>query len=237
MSAAREIPANEIVAGDVMVEHQARPEVVRALEPVSFTIAGGSSVAVMGPSGCGKSTLLGLLAGLALPTSGAVAIGGVSLSQLDDQERVRFRRQEVGMVYQADNLLPHLTVEENVGLQLAICRRSDGGRAADPAAVLDRLGVGQLARRFPDQLSGGQRQRVAVARAVIHRPAVMLADEPTGALDDESGRAVIELILEVQREMGATLVMVTHDPAMATHLDRIIKLPRPTRAKEPIRAG
>jgi ABC-type lipoprotein export system ATPase subunit len=229
---------NTIVAVDLMVEHRSTAEVVRALDPVSLTVEGGISVAVMGPSGCGKSTLLGLLAGLALPTAGTVAVGDTIVSDLDERRRVRFRRESLGMVYQADNLLPHLTIEENVGLQLAIC---DGETASDSrqkvARVLDRLGIGDLAKRLPDQLSGGQRQRAAVARAIIHTPTVMLADEPTGALDGRSAQVVIELLVEVHREMGATLVVVTHDPAIAAHLDRTVELRKPVRAQEPVRAG
>lgn len=229
---------NTIVAVDLMVEHHNTNEVVRALDPVSLTVEGGTSVAVMGPSGCGKSTLLGLLAGLALPTAGSVAIGDDAVSDLDERRRVLFRRQKLGMVYQADNLLPHLTVEENVGLQLAICH---GETAADAprevADVLERLGIGELAGRLPDQLSGGQRQRASVARAIIHRPSVVLADEPTGALDGRSAQVVIELLVEVQGEIGATLVLVTHDPAIAAHLDRTVELRRPARAQEPANAG
>jgi putative ABC transport system ATP-binding protein len=228
---------NTIVAVDLMVEHLGAAEVVRALDRVSLTVEGGTSVAVMGASGCGKSTLLGLLAGLALPTTGTVAVGETIVSDLDERRRVQFRRQHLGMVYQADNLLPHLTVEENVGLQLAICH---GETASDSrhrvAGVLDRLGIGNLAKRLPDQLSGGQRQRAAVARAIIHTPSVMLADEPTGALDGDSARAVIELLVEVHREVGATLVLVTHDPAIAAHLDRTFELRRRVRAKESIGA-
>ena len=229
---------NTIVAVDLMVEHRSTAEVVRALDPVSLRVESGSSVAVMGPSGCGKSTLLGLLAGLALPTAGTVAVGDAIVSDLDERRRVRFRRESLGMVYQADNLLPHLTIEENVGLQLAICH---GETASDSrqkvARVLDRLGIGDLAKRLPDQLSGGQRQRAAVARAIIHTPTVMLADEPTGALDGRSAQVVIELLVEVHREMGATLVVVTHDPAIAAHLDRTFELRRPVRTQESVRAG
>ncbi len=229
---------NTIAAADVMVEHRSSAEVVRALDPVSLTVDGGTSVAVMGPSGCGKSTLLGLLAALALPSSGTVTIGDEIVSQLDERRRVRFRRERLGMVYQADNLLPHLTVEENVGLQLAICHgETTAGSIQDVARVLTRLGIGDLATRLPDQLSGGQRQRAAVARAIIHRPSVLLADEPTGALDERSAKVVIELIVEVQQEMGATLVLVTHDPVIAAHLDRTVELRRPVRAQEPINAG
>ncbi|MGQ0832781.1 MAG: ABC transporter ATP-binding protein [Microthrixaceae bacterium] len=226
-------PDNTIVVDDVMVEHRNSAEVVRALEPMSLTVEGGTSVAVMGPSGCGKSTLLGLLAGLALPTAGTVAIGDETISRLDERRRVLFRRQRLGMVYQADNLLPHLTVEENVGLQLAICHGETAPDAPEEVAkVLDRLGIGELATRLPDQLSGGQRQRAAVARAIIHRPSVVLADEPTGALDHRSATAAIELLVEVQREMRATLVMVTHDPVVAAHLDRTIEMRRPVRVRE-----
>lgn len=144
------------------------------------------------------------------------------------RERVRFRRRTLGMVYQADNLLPHLTVEENVGLQVAICRRdATGDRGSDPSTVLARLGLDGLAKRMPDQLSGGQRQRVAVARAIIHRPAVILADEPTGSLDGDNAQNVIEAMIEVQLEMGASLVVVTHDPEVASQLDRTVRLAQP----------
>lgn len=229
---------NDIVVRDLVVDHAAASGTVRALDHVSLDIDGGSSLAVMGPSGCGKSTLLGLLAGLALPTSGSVWIGGRTISELPERDRVRFRRQALGMVYQADNLLPHLTVEENVGLQLAICRRDTrGAEHDDPTTLLERLGLGGLARRFPDQLSGGQRQRVAVARAIVHRPLLILADEPTGALDEENARAVIELLVEVQREIGATFVLVTHDPHIANHADRRLQLERPDSSLEGSHAG
>lgn len=226
--------ANDILTSDLVVDHATDMGPVRALECAEVAVEGGTSVAVMGPSGCGKSTLLGLLAGLAVPTRGTVSIGGETISSLSERERVRFRRRVLGMVYQADNLLPHLTVEENVGLQLAICRSDTAlGQRADPGAVIDRLGLGLLAKRLPDGLSGGQRQRVAVARAIIHRPAVILADEPTGALDAASARIVIELLLDVHREIGATLAIVTHDPLVASHLDRVVHLARlsPTSAQ------
>lgn len=219
--------ANDIVTSDLVVDHATDMGPVRALDCAAVAVEGGTSLAVMGPSGCGKSTLLGLLAGLAVPTQGTVRIGGEPISALSERERVRFRRRALGMVYQADNLLPHLTVEENVGLQLAICRRDTAPeQRADPGLVLERLGLDLLAKRLPDQLSGGQRQRVAVARAIIHRPAVILADEPTGALDAASARIVIELLLDVHREIGATLVIVTHAPEVASHLDRAVHLAR-----------
>jgi putative ABC transport system ATP-binding protein len=206
----------------VVVEHATPSGPVRALDGVSFTVDAGSSVAVTGPSGCGKSTLLGVLGGLALPTAGTVRVGGEEISSLPERRRSDFRRSHVGFVYQADNLLPFLTVVENVELQLAL----DGGsQGADrPLELLGRLGLAEQAWRLPDHLSGGQRQRAAVARAVVHRPEVILADEPTGALDAANAAGVIELLLEVQREIGATLVVVTHDPVAASRMDRRIGL-------------
>ena len=226
-----------ILAEHVVVDHDTVAGPVRALECERLQIAAGESVAVMGPSGCGKSTLLGVLAGLATPTHGSVTVGGETVSSMSARDRGRFRRRSLGMVYQSDNLLPHLTVEENVGLQLAICRRELRHREADaarsdPGQVLDRLGLAGLAGRLPDQLSGGQRQRAAVARAVINAPAVLLADEPTGALDGASAQSVIELLMDVHRRLGATLVLVTHDPQIAGRLDRIVHLAGRTTHRE-----
>jgi ABC-type lipoprotein export system ATPase subunit len=166
--------------------------------------------------------MLGVLGGLALPTTGAVRVGGEEISSLSDRRRSDFRRTHVGFVYQADNLLPFLTVVENVELQFAL----DGASTAVDRSLdlLDKLGLADQAQRLPDHLSGGQRQRVAVARAVVHRPEVILADEPTGALDSANAAGVIDLLLEVQREIGATLVMVTHDLGAASRMDRRIGL-------------
>jgi len=206
----------------VVVEHHTPGGPVFALDGVSFTVDAGSSVAITGPSGCGKSTLLGVIGGLAVPTAGVVRIGGEEVSSLPDRGRSDFRRTHVGFVYQADNLLPFLTVLENVELQFALDGRSGGvDRSLD---LLDKLGLADEADRLPDHLSGGQRQRAAVARAVVHRPAVILADEPTGALDAANAAGVIDLLLEVQREIGATLVMVTHDRDAARRMDRRIGL-------------
>ena len=229
---------NTIDARDLIVDYQTATGCVRALECPEFFVEGGSNVAVMGPSGCGKSTLLGLLSGLARPTSGTVNVGDQTISTLPERERVRFRRRLLGMVYQADNLLSHLTVEENLGLQIAICRRESNAREPiAPGEILERLGLGSLATRLPDQLSGGQRQRVAVARAVIHRPAVIFADEPTGALDAASALMVIELLVDMHREMAATLVLVTHDPAIAAHMQRVVTLSRTRAVEEPHHVG
>ena len=206
----------------VVVEHHTPGGPVFALDGVSFMVDAGSSVAITGPSGCGKSTLLGVIGGLAVPTAGVVRIGGEEVSSLPDRRRSDFRRTHVGFVYQADNLLPFLTVVENVELQFALDGRSSGvDRSLE---LLDKLGLADEAHRLPDHLSGGQRQRAAVARAVVHRPEVILADEPTGALDAANAAGVIDLLLEVQREIGATLVMVTHDRDAARRMDRRIGL-------------
>jgi putative ABC transport system ATP-binding protein len=211
-----------ITVDSVVVEHQTSIGPVRALNGVSFAVDSGSSVAITGPSGGGKSTLLGVIGGLARPTSGSVRIGDSEISQLSERDRSDFRRAHVGFVYQADNLLPFLTLLENVGLQLALNGTPSGtGRSL---AVLASLGLAGLAYRLPDHLSGGQRQRAAVARAIVHQPAIILADEPTGALDAANAVGVIDLLLGMQREIGATLIMVTHDREAAGRLDRQIHL-------------
>ena len=211
-----------ITVDSVIVEHQTASGPVRALDGVSLTVDGGSSVAITGPSGGGKSTLLGVIGGLARPTWGTVRIGDAEISDLSERDRSDFRRSHIGFVYQADNLLPFLTLLENVGLQLSLNGKSSGtGRSL---AVLADLGLAGLAYRLPDHLSGGQRQRAAVARAIVHQPKIILADEPTGALDTTNGAGVIDLVLAMQREIGATLIMVTHDRDAARRLDRQVRL-------------
>jgi putative ABC transport system ATP-binding protein len=211
-----------ITVDSLIVEHQTASGPVRALDGVSLTVDGGSSVAITGPSGGGKSTLLGVIGGLARPTWGTVRIGDAEISDLSERDRSDFRRSHIGFVYQADNLLPFLTLLENVGLQLSLNGKSSGtGRSL---AVLADLGLAGLAYRLPDHLSGGQRQRAAVARAIVHQPKIILADEPTGALDTANAAGVIDLLLAMQREIGATLIMVTHDRDAARRLDRQVRL-------------
>jgi ABC-type lipoprotein export system ATPase subunit len=211
-----------ITVDSVIVEHHTASGPVRALDGVSFTVDTGSSVAITGPSGGGKSTLLGVVGGLARPTSGTVRIGDSQMSELSERDRSDFRRSHIGFVYQADNLLPFLTLLENVGLQLSLNGEPSGtGRSL---AMLANLGLAGLAYRLPDHLSGGQRQRAAVARAIVHQPEIILADEPTGALDAANAVGVIDLLLGMQREIGATLIMVTHDREAAGRLDRQIHL-------------
>lgn len=211
-----------IAVDSVVVEHQTSSGPVRALDGVSFTVASGSSVAITGPSGGGKSTLLGVIGGLAQPTSGRVRIGNSQISEMSERDRCDFRRSHIGFVYQADNLLPFLTLLENVGLQLALNGKASG--AGKSLAVLANLGLAGLAYRLPDHLSGGQRQRASVARAIVNEPQIILADEPTGALDAANAVGVIDLLLGMQREISATLIMVTHDRDAASRLDRQIDL-------------
>lgn len=208
---------------DSVVKHYETPAgLVRAVDGISLEIEPGTSLAIVGPSGCGKSTLLGLIGGLDSPTAGRVSIGGEDISSLPERERARLRRDELGLVFQSGNLLPFLTAVENVGQQLALNGASDGYERC--LELLADLGLADDSDKLPDQLSGGQRQRVAVARALIHRPRVILADEPTGSLDAENSAAVIDRLLAAQREVGATLVMVTHDLGVARRLDRTVSL-------------
>jgi putative ABC transport system ATP-binding protein len=195
---------------------------VQALDAVSFEVEPGASVAITGPSGCGKSTLLGLLAGLEEPTSGRIVVGGDEISALGEGGRARLRRAALGLVFQADNLLPFLTVVENVGLRLALHGDRDGYERC--VTVLEDLGLADQLEKLPDQLSGGQRQRVAVARALIHHPSLILADEPTGSLDAENSQAVVDLLLAPGKELNATLLVVTHDPVLAGRFDRRLSL-------------
>jgi putative ABC transport system ATP-binding protein len=195
---------------------------VEALRGVDLTVERGSFCAVMGPSGSGKSTLLHHLAGLDTPTAGTVLLDGHDLGQLKDDALTKLRRDRVGFVFQAFNLLPTLSAEENVTLPLALA-----GRKADPAKVEDVLArVGLLERRHhrPYALSGGQQQRVAVARAILAEPAVLFADEPTGNLDSAAGAAVLALLREAVDEIGQTIVMVTHDAHAAAIADRVVIL-------------
>ncbi|MGH2973369.1 MAG: ABC transporter ATP-binding protein [Solirubrobacterales bacterium] len=195
---------------------------VRAVDAISLEVEAGARVAITGPSGCGKSTLLALVGGLEAPTAGRVFVDGEELSGLSDRERARLRRQEFGFVFQSDSLLPFLTVIENVGLQLALHGASDDCQRS--LELLADLGVADHADKLPDQLSGGERQRVAVARALVHEPRLILADEPTGSLDARNSEVVIDLLVAAQREVGATLLVVTHDPGVARRMDRELGL-------------
>lgn len=195
---------------------------IRAVDGIDLEVQPASSLAIIGPSGCGKSTLLSLIGGLETPSRGRVLVGGREISALPERRRARLRREEFGFLFQSHDLLPFLTAVENVALQLALRGATDGeARCRELLAQLDLAGQ---ADKLPDQLSGGQRQRVALARALIHGPRLILADEPTGELDTASSTAVIDLLLRLQRDAGATLVVVTHDHRVAERMDRIVPL-------------
>jgi putative ABC transport system ATP-binding protein len=192
------------------------------LAAVDLTINTGESLAIMGASGSGKSTLLGLLAGLDTPTAGSVHIDGQSLTMLDEDGRAELRNRLVGFVFQAFHLLHGLTALENVMLPLELRGVKDSRQAA--SELLSRVGLRQRLNHTPRQLSGGEQQRVALARAFVSKPAILFADEPTGNLDSKTGAQVIDLLFELNRENHTTLVLVTHDQALATRCARIVKL-------------
>lgn len=188
---------------------------------VGFTVARGEIVALVGESGVGKSTLLNCIAGLERPDGGTLRLAGQDLAQLDEDARARLRRAQLGFVFQAFHVLPHLSVAENVSLPLLLLGRHDASRVS---AMLDAVGLGGLAARMPAQLSGGQLQRVAIARALVHAPALILADEPTGNLDPATAERVLALLAAQVREHGAACVLATHSEAAARHADRVLHL-------------
>ncbi len=192
------------------------------LTSVSLSIKPGETLAILGSSGSGKSTLLGLLAGLDLPTSGRVELAGVSLTELDEDGRALLRARHVGFVFQSFQLLGNLTALENVMLPLELAGAGDARKAAQ--SMLERVELGHRLKHYPNQLSGGEQQRVALARAFVATPRILFADEPTGNLDSRTGAHVIDLLFQLNRELGTTLVLVTHDPALAGRCGRDIRL-------------
>jgi len=226
MSARREVDRREetaagavIVKADGLTKQVTTPDhALTIVKEANLDIRAGEAVAILGASGSGKSTLLGLLAGLDVPSAGRVWIGGEELFALDEDGRARLRGQMVGFVFQSFQLLPALTALENVMLPLEL---SGGNDAASRArAVLERVGLGERLGHYPRQLSGGEQQRVAVARAFVTEPRLLFADEPTGNLDSATGEHVIELLFEMNRERGTTLVLVTHDADLARRCQR-----------------
>jgi putative ABC transport system ATP-binding protein len=197
---------------------------VAALRDVSLEVLPGEFVALMGPSGCGKSTLLHLIGGMDRPTHGRVLVGGTALETLSETALALFRRRRVGFVFQFFNLLPTLTVLENAALPLMLDGVSDHEAHARALTLLERVGLQARASHFPAELSGGEMQRVAVARAVISKPALVLADEPTGSLDSENGRQVMDLLRDLNRELGLIILLATHDDEAARYAGRIIRL-------------
>ncbi len=195
---------------------------VRALDGVSIDILGGEFTAVMGPSGSGKSTLMHCMAALDVPSSGRVTIGDTDLSELDDKALTIMRREKLGFVFQAFNLVPTLTAEENILLPLSIAGRKPDREWYD--RVIDAVGLADRLTHRPNEMSGGQQQRVACARALVSRPEIVFADEPTGNLDSTSGAEVLSFLRRSVDEFCQTIVMVTHDPVAASHTDRVVFL-------------
>ncbi|GAA1660330.1 ABC transporter ATP-binding protein [Glycomyces endophyticus] len=214
-------PAPVELAGVTRV-YGSRGTAVRALDDVHIAFPSGSWTAVMGPSGSGKSTLLHCAAGLERVTSGTVRIGGNDITDASDAELTRLRRTEIGFAFQTFNLIGSLTAEQNVAMPLRLAGQRPKRR--DVHEVLDAVGLADRRRHRPRELSGGQQQRVAIARAMVTRPAVLFADEPTGALDTKAARDVLHLMRRMVDERGQTTIMVTHDPAAAASADRVVLL-------------
>ncbi len=195
---------------------------VKALDDVSFSVEKGEFIAIIGPSGSGKSTLLHILGGVDVPTSGSVIIDKTDISQLNETALAIFRRRQIGLVYQFYNLIPILTVQENLTLPLLL-----DGRKANPEIVnslVSQLGLDQRLNHLPNQLSGGQQQRVSIGRALINNPALLLADEPTGNLDSENSREIISLLRRFNKEYNQTVIIITHDERIALAADRVIAI-------------
>jgi putative ABC transport system ATP-binding protein len=194
---------------------------VRAVDGVDLEVPTGQRLAIMGPSGCGKSTLLSLIGCLESADAGTLTVLGTDLGTLADEQRARWRRENVGFIFQAYDLVPFLTATENVALMCGISARDPH---IAPRELLDRLGLAGHQDKLPDQMSGGQKQRVGIARCLIHEPALVLADEPTGGLDSATSRAVVDLLLDATAEIAATTIVVTHDLDVAVRFDRILTL-------------
>jgi len=203
-------------------EYQSGEQRLAVLRDVSFSVPDGAFVAIVGPSGSGKTTLLGLLAGLDVPSSGTVLLDGTDLARLSEDKRAQLRGAKVGFVFQSFQLIPTLTALENVQVPLEL--RGDDGAPARARELLARVGLADRAHHFPNQLSGGEQQRVAIARAFSNAPTLLFADEPTGNLDSDTGHHIVELLETLNRESGTTIVLVTHDLALARRAQRVIRL-------------
>ncbi|HEX2602157.1 MAG TPA: ABC transporter ATP-binding protein [Gemmatimonadaceae bacterium] len=211
-----------LIAREVTKEYMSGEQRLAVLRDVSFTIPQGAFVAIVGPSGSGKTTLLGLLAGLDTPTRGTVVLDGADLTALSENDRARLRGEKVGFVFQTFQLIPTLTALENVQVPLEL--RGTDGAAERARELIERVGLRDRGHHFPTQLSGGEQQRVAVARAFANSPRILFADEPTGNLDNATGHKIFELLQSLNSDGGSTIVLVTHDAALASRASRTIRL-------------
>jgi putative ABC transport system ATP-binding protein len=213
-----------LTADDVYRSYQTGDTKVQAVAGVSLALEAGDFVALVGPSGCGKSTLLHLCGAMDRPTGGTIRLEATALDTLRDDELTRIRRERIGFVFQFFNLLPTLTLLENVELPLRLGGARQNATAPMARALLDRVGLGARLHHYPQQLSGGEMQRGAVARALIHKPALVIADEPTGNLDSENGLRVLQLLRELNHEMGITMLLATHSAEIAAAAQRVIRM-------------
>ncbi|MEI6813739.1 MAG: ABC transporter ATP-binding protein [bacterium] len=211
-----------LTATHLTKEYQSGNGRLAVLKHVSFSVPQGAFVAIVGPSGSGKTTLLGLLAGLDTPSDGAVSLDGVDITRMTEDQRALLRGEKVGFIFQSFQLIPTLTALENVQVPLEL--RGEDGSADRARNLLQRVGLGDRTGHFPAQLSGGEQQRVAIARAFSNNPRILFADEPTGNLDGATGERIVELLQELNRESGSTVVIVTHDIALAERTGRVIRL-------------
>ena len=218
------MPVVVLEAADIHKSYERGDETIPVLNGLTVSLDAGSFTTLVGPSGCGKSTLLHICGAMDRPTSGAVRLEAESLDTLNDDGLTRVRRERVGFVFQFFNLLPTLTVEQNIGLPLLLKGRSVQSVANLSGQWAERVGISHRLNHFPSQLSGGEAQRVAIARAVIHQPALILADEPTGNLDSETGRTILDVLIDVNRDSGAALLLATHDPVVAAAAGEVIRM-------------
>ena len=209
---------------DVYKSYRRGDHVVSALNGVTLTVSAGERVAVMGPSGCGKSTLLHLCGAMDRPSKGEVRLEGQPLCSLDDDQLTRLRRRQVGFVFQSFNLLPTLTIAQNIGLPLLLSGSGEDEARNAVKELAERVGLISRLDHLPQQLSGGEVQRAAIVRAVIHEPTVLIADEPTGNLDSDNGRRILELLLQLNEQSKTAIILATHDETVARQLDKVVNL-------------
>ena len=207
---------------DICLSLKSEAGEVRILKNVDFAVKTGEAVSIVGPSGAGKTSLLMLLGGLEKPSAGTITIAGEKLSEMDEDALTRFRRENIGIVFQSFHLIPTMTALENVAVPLEFAHDPAAFQKAE--AALDKVGLKQRLTHYPAQLSGGEQQRVALARAFVTEPALLLADEPTGNLDQKTGHKVIDLLFDLAKSRGTTLILVTHDPELAGRCDRIVTI-------------
>jgi putative ABC transport system ATP-binding protein len=211
-------------AKSVTKTYEVESNTINAVDDVSLEILPGEFVALVGPSGSGKTTMLAMLAGLLSPSQGRIRIGGQDLAGMSEADRTRFRRERVGFTFQSNNLVPYLTVRENVELMLKLNRRLNGATKRRSTQLLEQLGLGDRMKNLPSQLSGGQQQRVAIARALVHKPSIVLADEPTASLDTKRAFQVVGTFADMVHAENLAGIMVTHDLRMVKFVDKIIQM-------------